>query len=728
MFRLFLRAPVRLVSPATSAGGMGQAPSAPEALARRLARAGRFVRAACVCGLVAGLAAAGPAHAQSAPADPPDRVARLSEVSGQAWLYDPDRGEWIEALRNRPVTTGNRLATDAGAHAELQLGSTTLRLDQDTELEVVQLDDDRLSLRLHNGSVEAQVRDATDAAAFELTTEDGRFVLEATGRYRFDRRGADSDVTVFEGQARYERQGTALAVVPGQRGTFWIDSAGVAQYTIGAPIDDAFARWSRERDRRYAQQPAPLYVSPEMTGAQDLDRYGNWEQTTEYGAVWTPYTVPSGWAPYSAGHWAWVSPWGWTWVDDAPWGYAPFHYGRWVHFRNRWCWTPGVRVARPVYAPALVAWVGGPHVNVSISVGGGRGPSVGWFPLAPREVYVPSYRVSPRYVRNINITNVTNVTTITRVVDNPQAPRHFANRGLPDAVTLVPASVMTGHRPVAPAAAQWRGSRGRAGRPDPGVALLTAPVAAPERPARPADPRAVQPPPGVVNANGRSRAITPGSADVRSRATAADAPRQPWRGGEPDETVVRQRGLVDAPENHGPQGGVSVNSNRAPARIAQPAPMPAAAAPPVPPQPMLRPQPMQGDAAPIVGHSQAVQPGAPERSRRPTPPPRAERQAAPVGGVEHRPVEVQRERPRAEPRMHGEPQTRSAPPMRSEPQMRSDPPMRTAPPMRSEPVHMRPGAPEAGRGEARHPRAEPSSAQSAERRAEPPRRRSDRGN
>ena len=132
-----------------------------------------------------------------------------------------------------------------------------------------------------------------------------------------------------------------------------------------------------------------------MTGAEDLDRYGQWEQTPEYGAALDAARRSRvGWAPYSTGHWAWVRPWGWTWVDDAPWGFAPFHYGRWVYHRNRWCWAPGTYVARPVYAPALVAWIGGPRVSVSISVGGG-GPPVGWFPLAPREVYVPAYRAQP---------------------------------------------------------------------------------------------------------------------------------------------------------------------------------------------------------------------------------------------------------------------------------------------------------------------------------------------
>ena len=97
------------------------------------------------------------ARAQPGEADPPGRVARLSSVQGQVWLYNTDSNEWVTAGRNRPLTTGDRLATDPGARAELQVGSTTLRLDGGTEIEVALLDDDDISLQLLNGSVAARV-------------------------------------------------------------------------------------------------------------------------------------------------------------------------------------------------------------------------------------------------------------------------------------------------------------------------------------------------------------------------------------------------------------------------------------------------------------------------------------------------------------------------------------------------------------------------------------------
>jgi hypothetical protein len=383
--------------------------------------------------------------------DPPDRVGRLSEVDGKVWIFAADINEWIPAVRNRPVTSGDRLSTEADGRAEVRIGSSVLRIAPNTELDVQQLDDVRISLQLQSGSVTARLRTQEAATEFSLVTQEGRFRTDAAGNYRFDRIGEISHATALSGQAAYEGDGTALAVMQGQHVEFWMER-GVAQYSISNPQRDDFGTWVAARDASEERGVSTRYVSPEMTGVEDLDRYGAWEQTTEYGAIWTPRVVVSGWAPYRMGHWAWVSPWGWTWVDDAPWGFAPFHYGRWVHYRNNWCWAPGRYVARPVYAPALVAWVGGSHGSVSISVG--RSPTVGWFPLAPREIYVPGYRVSPRYVRNVNVTHVTNITNVNTIINNPtqyMAEARYVNRGLPRAVTVVPSTVIERRQPVAPA-------------------------------------------------------------------------------------------------------------------------------------------------------------------------------------------------------------------------------------------------------------------------------------
>ena len=530
---------------------------------------------------------AAPANAQtsrSASIDPPGRAARLAATEGQVWLYHPDQGEWVSAGVNRPLTSGDRLATDRGARAEIEIGSTTLRIDASTEIDLQVVDDDQLTARLLTGSVIARVLDVRHAGRVEITTDAGRFVVQRSGLYRVDHADGTSHATVYQGQLRYEGPNSGLAVDAGQRAEFWIDAAGAAQYALSAPLSDAFVSWSSARDRRPASNTWSRYASPEMTGVDDLDRYGRWEQNPEHGALWIPANVGPNWAPYSQGHWTWVAPWGWTWIDDAPWGFAPFHYGRWVYVRSNWCWTPGVRVARPVYAPALVAWVGGSR--------GGSGREVGWFPLAPREVYVPSYRVSPRYARDINITHVGNAGQIDRVINNPLVPRQFENRRFPQALTVVPANVLTERRPVAPASADYRRSAsGRDFAQQPGRSnVIVAPQASP--------------PPLAARGEGRSNNIAPapGFGDRGGFGRPVQSPRDRDRDRNDDDVrrdAARAAQRSDGVANDRP---VPPGTSISPTVPVRPQTAPPAAAgggvSPIPPRPAARAAPPSVQPAP----------------------------------------------------------------------------------------------------------------------------------
>ena len=130
---------------------------------------------------------------------------------------------------------------------------------------------------------------------------------------------------------------------------------------------DDFERWFLRRAERFGSTNSRYMDRRLSYWSDDLDSYGSWSVQPEYGNVWFPRTVAAGWVPYRDGHWAWIDPWGWTWVDDAPWGFAPFHYGRWAYFDRGWGWVPGPRTVRPVYAPALVAFVGGSGFSVAVS-------------------------------------------------------------------------------------------------------------------------------------------------------------------------------------------------------------------------------------------------------------------------------------------------------------------------------------------------------------------------
>jgi hypothetical protein len=351
--------------------------------------------------------------------DPPSRVARLSYSNGSVSFNPGGTDDWVSAVVNRPITTGDKLWTDNGARAELHIGSAAIRLGSNTGFSFLNLDDNTTQIRLTEGIINVRVRRLDQDETFEVDTPNLAFSILRPGNYKIDvnENGDSTIVTVRDGQGEVTGGGSAYSIHSRETGTF----AGYDQ--LDADIqrfgdDDDFDRWCSDRDRREDHSISSRYVSDDVIGYEDLDDNGGWRPVPEYGNVWFPHTTIVGWAPYRYGHWVWISPWGWTWVDDASWGFAPFHYGRWVTVGGVWGWVPcgprvvGVAYVRPVYAPALVAWVGGPHFSVGIGIGGGGGVGVAWFPLAPREVYVPSYRVSRNYVTNVNVSNttVTNVT------------------------------------------------------------------------------------------------------------------------------------------------------------------------------------------------------------------------------------------------------------------------------------------------------------------------------
>jgi hypothetical protein len=289
-----------------------------------------------------------------------------------------------------------------GARTELQVGSTSIRLDGDSALEVLALDDDRLALRLHYGSASIRIISREALAGFELSTPEGRVRMQEPGRLRVDsgRRNDTTSVTVFDGLALVENGGASITVRPGKRAELQDDDV----RTVAAHRD-GFDDWALARDRALDAPTATRYVSTDMTGYPDLDRYGSWRTDPEYGALWTPAMLPPGWVPYSDGSWVWMGDWGWTWVDNSPWGYAPFHYGRWVYLNHRWHWTPGHhRERRPVWSPALVGWVGGSGWNVGFRLNNRHQPmpARGWYPLSPHERYVPTYHLSEERVRRLN--------------------------------------------------------------------------------------------------------------------------------------------------------------------------------------------------------------------------------------------------------------------------------------------------------------------------------------
>ncbi len=390
--------------------------------------------------------------------DPPGRVARLGYLQGSVSFAPAGETEWVEAVPNRPLTTGDQLWTDEGARAEVQLGSAVIRLGPDTSFSFLNLDDNTVQVQVTSGTINVTVRRLGENETFEIDTPNQAFTVIEPGKYRIEV-GEDGDYTaisVREGLGTATGDGQSYELRGGQRGTIsGTDQLEADVEQIYEP--DEFDTWAYARDHRYDYSPTARYLSHDVVGFDDLDDNGDWRDDPAYGHVWFPNRVEAGWAPYHVGHWAWINPWGWTWVDDNSWGYAPFHYGRWVSVGGRWGWVAGPVEVRPVYAPALVVFIGGGPGA------GGFGGNVGWFPLGPREVYVPSYHVSEAYVTRVNVSsttvNVTQVTNVyrTTIVNNNTTTITnvtYANRNVQGAVMVVPQHAFVSAQPVAKAQVQ----------------------------------------------------------------------------------------------------------------------------------------------------------------------------------------------------------------------------------------------------------------------------------
>ncbi|HTT80505.1 MAG TPA: DUF6600 domain-containing protein [Stellaceae bacterium] len=441
--------------------------------------------------LLAGIIAAPPAGA----APPAPLVGRVAAVDGAVALRSPG-GAWQGAEVNEPVAGAMSMRTAASGRAQLRVGADSVALASDSDLELGQLDAGTgLHLLLQRGRIGVVLSTADPAHTIEIDTPHGQVWLQTAGDYDIAAGDAKAPgrLAVFAGRARFIGKGGDTTVASGE--AIPLGAADAVPTPLDGPAADDFVAWWRPATgAEAAASPALAHVSADMTGYAALDGSGDWQTMSGSGAVWFPRTVPSGWAPYRFGHWRWMTPWGWTWIDDAAWGFAPSHYGRWARFPapdggDRWGWVPGLRVGDPAFMPAVVAFLG--TAGVGISYPDASGPAVGWFPLAPGEVYWPRYTTDPATIRRLNLGSVADVAAIgptaagappASVIDGSYRNRAFAS--------VVPRAVFVGGKPVAAALVQLPKER-----------LKNAPLLAGSPDISPAAPHAV----AVASAAGRRK-------------------------------------------------------------------------------------------------------------------------------------------------------------------------------------------------------------------------------
>jgi hypothetical protein len=414
-----------------------------------------------LCCLIAVAAAAGDS--------PLPLVGRISLVDGGLTARPGASGEWTEWGVNHPVAAGMSLRTSAHGQAMVQTGDATLALGPTTEIGFLRLDSGAMQIALRRGRIALHLTAFDARRNIEIDLARGGVWLLAAGEYDIAAGDgpAPARLGVSDGQARFVGERLDTTVTPGSPSPP-SGADPVVGGRDGMPADD-FIRWFRSARHDAPDGETVRRVSAAMTGWQMLDGNGSWETVDGFGAVWFPSAAAVGtadWVPYRYGHWRWIAPWGWTWIDDKEWGFAPSHYGRWARFpgaephpldadpegaapAERWGWVPGPPTAPALYVPAAVAFLG--TAGVGISYPDATGPAVAWFPLAPGEAYWPSYSDDPETIRLINagaapdlvVTPGADGTAPADVVNDDYRNRRFAS--------VVPRAAFLAGRPVAAA-------------------------------------------------------------------------------------------------------------------------------------------------------------------------------------------------------------------------------------------------------------------------------------
>jgi hypothetical protein len=367
---------------------------------------------------------------------------RLGFIDGDVSFLRPGAEDWIQAQVNTALAPGDSIYAGDGANLELQIGPRAfVRAGANTEIGLESLEPDYMQFRVTGGHAAFDFQRLRKGQVVEVDTPNAAYTIDRAGYYRVD---VDQKTSGFS----VRRGGAATVISAGDQSTdlrenqqVVLEGTETAQVALNAaPEPDQWDRWNYDRTSQYGEAPrSAQYVPAGIAGVDDLDRYGDWRETPQYGRVWAPRDVSPEWAPYTTGRWVYDPYYEWTWVDQAPWGWAPYHYGRWVNAGGYWGWAPGPVVVAPVYAPALVAFLGAPGGGVSVGI---SAPFVSWVALGFGEPVIPWWGGprfagtaswggwgGPRIVNNVVVSNTTIV--------NVRNINTFTNASVKNAVVAV---------------------------------------------------------------------------------------------------------------------------------------------------------------------------------------------------------------------------------------------------------------------------------------------------
>lgn len=304
--------------------------------------------------------------------DVTDRVARISYLKGEAKIRRLGSNDWERVTLNLPLVEGDELVTDEDARLEIQFNSYThVRVEENSYLKIATLRDEGIALSISLGTMNARLtKFDKDKSFFEIDAPKTTIAVQRSGSYRVDAgedRSTEIRVAALNGgEARVYSDNSGFTLKNNRSTRIFIDGPNVGEWetTDAIRFQDDFDTWTLDRDdviaRRMRDAYYDRYYDNDIYGADDLDQNGDWVYLRNYGYVWRPSRASiahyADWSPYRYGHWRWMPPYGWIWVNDEPWGWATYHHGRWFYDAGYWYWSPygHYRPRRSWWYPALV--------------------------------------------------------------------------------------------------------------------------------------------------------------------------------------------------------------------------------------------------------------------------------------------------------------------------------------------------------------------------------------
>jgi hypothetical protein len=350
---------------------------------------------------------------------------RLSYLEGDAQIMTTGAGQWGLLSINTPIGEGDQIWVPQDGIAELQLNTGSyIRLDGNTSLQILSMDDDSSQFYLSQGSAYVYY-DAPQGSVIQVDDPDASTRAFDRAIFRIDVQDQYSDVSCYKGYVETENQLGNTRVNAGQLVSLGRDTNGDIA-PMGPP--DEWDLWNRGRnDELFSRRDRgeASYLPSELRPySAELDRSGRWVRVPDYGYVWTPTVfVGPNWAPYRHGRWIRRGH-DYVWLSNEPWGWAPYHYGRWAFAPAiGWFWVPPHH-GSVHWGPGYVGWAR-------------TADYVAWVPLAPGEIYYGrgDYGRNSVNITHVNIkqVNVTKVYQNVYINNGATVVRHDKfNRGFRD--------------------------------------------------------------------------------------------------------------------------------------------------------------------------------------------------------------------------------------------------------------------------------------------------------